>query len=71
MTRRETGRNGEVHVVRPQILADGGYQGIRRIYSEAIIPHRKPSHGRLTDEQRESNRLLSQDRVIVERFLRE
>lgn len=50
MTRRETTQNGEVHVVRPQILADGGYQGIRRIYPEAIIPRRKPPYGRLTNE---------------------
>ena len=68
MTRYETGNDGERIATRPQILADGGYNGIRRIYCEAVIPHKKPPHGRLTEEQREANRSLGQDRVVVERF---
>ena len=68
MTRYETGNDGERIATRPQILADGGYNGIRRIYCEAVIPYKKPPHGRLTEEQREANRTLGQDRVVVERF---
>ena len=53
---------------RPAILADGGYAGITNNYPEAVIPRRKRPHGQLSDEDREYNRLLSHDRVIVERF---
>ena len=63
-----TNDDGLQIIVRPPILADGGYQGIHETYPEAIIPHRKPPHGRLTPEQKHENRLISQDRVVVEQF---
>ena len=68
MTRYETGNDGKCIATRPQILADGGYNGIRCIYCEAVIPHKKPPHRRLIEEQREANRFLGQDRVVVECF---
>ena len=68
LSRREKGGAGGQLITRPQILADGGYLGIHHLYPEAIIPNRKPPHGKLTEEQKAANRLLSQDRSIVERF---
>ena len=68
MGRPEHNEYGERIITRPPILADGGYLGIRTTYPEAIIPIRKPPNQHLTPTQKESNRLLSQDRVIVERF---
>lgn len=69
MARCEVGNDGERIATGPQIPAGGGYNGIRRIYCEAVIPHKKPPHGRLTQEQREANRALGQERVVVEYFL--
>lgn len=54
--------------MRPAILADGGYAGIHTSYPEAIIPKRRRPNTPLRDEDREFNRLLSHDRVVVERF---
>lgn len=68
MAHSEENEFGERVMVRPPILADGGYLGIRTTYPEAIIPIRRLPNRQLTPEQRESNRLLSQDRSIVERF---
>ena len=53
---------------RPTILADGGYAGIHSSYPEAIIPRRRRPNQHLTEEDREFNRNISHDRVIVERF---
>ena len=49
-------------------MTDGSYLGIRHIYPEAAIPRRRLPHRQLGEEQREFNKLLSQDRVVVERF---
>ena len=68
LSRREKGGTGGQVITRPQILADGGYLGIHHLYPEAVIPNRKPPHGKLTEEQKVTNRLLSQDRSVVERF---
>ena len=40
----------------------------QKTYPEAITPYRKPIHGHLTQDQRNVNREISQDRVVVERF---
>ena len=68
MAKQEVDSEGIPIIVRPQILADGGYAGIRDTYPEAVIPFRKPQHGSLTNHQKKINREISQDRVIVERF---
>ena len=52
----------------PKILADGGYLGMVQTYSNVVIPVRKAPGGSLTSAQKEFNRLLSQDRSVVERF---
>ena len=68
MTVQDTDLDGSPILIRPPLLADGGYLGIRTTYPEAVIPYRKSPHKGLTFEQKEANRLLSQDRVVVERF---
>jgi hypothetical protein len=50
------------------ILADLGYQGILHTCQGAILPHKKPPGRELTDEQKEHNRLVAKDRVIVENY---
>jgi hypothetical protein len=51
------------------IMGDLGYQGIQRSCPGAVLPHKKPPGGHLTREQKEANRLLSHDRVLVDNFL--
>ena len=63
-----TQEDGSRIPTRPSILADGGYAGINNSYPEAVIPRRRRPHQTLSDEDREFNRRLGHDRVVVERF---
>lgn len=47
------------------MLGAAGFQGIQHAHS-AILPHKKPKGGTLTDAQKVRNRQISQVRVIVE-----
>lgn len=49
-------------------LFDKGYIGIRAIYATAVLPHKKPPHQDLTRAQKDYNRLVSEDRILVERW---
>lgn len=49
-------------------LFDKGYIGISGIYPTAVIPHKKPPHQELTDAQKNYNRIISEDRILVERW---
>ena len=68
MTFSSNSRLGLCVSLRPQILADGGYQGIHLTYPEAVIPIRKPRGGTLNQTERETNRIIGCDRCIVECF---
>jgi len=48
------------------VLADSGYQGIKNIHEQSEIPKKKPKGGELTEQEKESNKILSKVRVIVE-----
>jgi hypothetical protein len=50
------------------ILADLGYQGILQTCQGAILPYKKLPGRELTEEQKEHNRLLAVDRVIIENY---
>lgn len=47
------------------IMGDSGYQGIQKDH-RAVLPHKKPKGGTLTDVQKAHNRRLSRVRVVVE-----
>lgn len=63
-----TQEDGSRIPTRPTILADGGYAGNNNPYPEAATPRRRRPHQTLSDEDREFNRRLGHDRVVVERF---
>ncbi len=63
-----TREDGSRIPTRPTILADGGYAGINNSYPEAATPRRRWLHQTLSDEDREFNRHLVHDRVVVEGF---
>ena len=48
------------------MLADKGYQGILKIHEKSVTPIKKPPGGKLTREQKRSNRELNRLRVAVE-----
>ena len=48
------------------MLDDSGYQGIKNIIPEAVIPHKKPKNKDLDEQQKAFNKNLSSKRVIIE-----
>ena len=48
------------------MLGDKGYQGILKIHENSATPIKKPKGGKLTKEQKRSNRELNRLRVAVE-----
>jgi len=48
------------------ILADSGYQGIKKIHTNSIIPHKRKKNKPLTQEEKQANCLISKKRIIIE-----
>lgn len=48
------------------IEVDLGFLGLHKQYDNIRIPHKKPKGGRLTEQQKADNRVLSQSRVTCE-----
>ncbi len=49
-----------------QSLADKGYQGLQKLHANSQIPIKKPKGGQLSKENKRFNRVLSQQRIVVE-----
>ena len=62
MSRRNIGQAGK-------ILADSGYQGIMKMYSQAQIPRKSRKLKPLTLEDKSYNHVLSKERIKVENIL--
>ena len=55
------------HVPRDAVvLADSGYQGMQKLHTKTVLPHKRRSKEKLTPEQKVHNRALSSKRVFVE-----
>ncbi len=52
------------------LLADSGYQGLRREHENSQTPTKKPKGGELSPAQRRANRELSRTRIMVENVIR-
>lgn len=52
------------------LLADSGYQGLKKLHENSNLPKKKPKKGNLTKEEKAANRELSSSRVIVENVIR-
>lgn len=48
------------------IQGDSGFDGLQRDYVNVEVSHKKPKGGELTAEQKEENRALAKERVVVE-----
>ena len=53
-----------------EILADKGYQGIKKIHNSSYTPKKKPKNKSLTSQEKEYNRELAKRRIYVEHVIR-
>ncbi len=53
-----------------QCLADSGYQGLLELHENSRTPFKKPKGGDLTAEQKQFNRELASERVVIEHIIR-
>lgn len=53
------------------MIADTGYQGLKKIHKNSLTPIRKKKNIPLTKEQKRQNRELSKQRMLVENVIRE
>jgi IS5 family transposase len=49
-----------------KIGGDKGYQGIQKWHSNSQTPHKKPRGRALSKVQKQENRLLASERIVVE-----
>ena len=53
-----------------EILADKGYQGIKKIHSLSFTPKKKPKKKSLTLKEKEYNQELAKQRIYIEHVIR-
>jgi hypothetical protein len=53
-----------------ECLADSGYQGLLELHENSRTPFKKPKGGELTAEQKEFNKALASERIVVEHIIR-
>jgi IS5 family transposase len=49
-----------------ELLADKGYQGIKKLHEKSRIPFKKKKKTSLSQEQKKFNRQLAKERIVVE-----
>ncbi len=54
-----------------RIKGDLGFQGIKELYPNAELPYKSSKHHPLTKEQKQFNRQLAKERIVVEHNNRE
>jgi len=64
-------KTSKVHVLETiKMLADSGYQGLKKIHPNAELPKRNTKKNPLTKEEKKINHRISSDRVLVENVIR-
>lgn len=53
-----------------KVLADSGYQGIKKIHNNSDLPKRNTKKNPLTDDEKKINHQISSERVLVENVIR-
>jgi len=53
-----------------ECLADSGYQGLLELHAKARTPFKKPKGGKLSEEQKQFNKQLARERVVIEHIIR-
>jgi transposase len=52
------------------LIADKGYQGIKKLHKNSETPDKKPRGKELTKEQKQSNRTVAKERIVIEHTFR-
>jgi hypothetical protein len=47
-------------------LEDSGYQGISKFHKNSRLPKKKPRGGKLTRQEKRSNRTLARRQIVIE-----
>ena len=53
-----------------KMLADSGYQGLKKIHTNSELPKRNSKKNPLTKQERKQNHQISSERVLVENVIR-
>jgi hypothetical protein len=53
-----------------ECLADSGYQGLLNLHKNSRTPIKKPKGGELTEEEKQFNKELAKERVVIEHIIR-
>ena len=53
-----------------KILADSGYQGLKKLHANSELPKRNSKKHPLTKQEKEQNHKISSERVLVENIIR-
>lgn len=53
-----------------KILADSGYQGLKKLHYNSELPKRNSKKNPLTEEDKKRNHEISSERVLVENIIR-
>ena len=53
-----------------ECLGDSGYQGLLALHENSRTPFKKPKGGELSEEQKQFNRELASERVVIEHITR-
>lgn len=49
-----------------KIQGDSGYQGILKLHKNSETPKKKPKGGELTNQEKDENRRISRERILIE-----
>jgi IS5 family transposase len=64
-------KNSKVYVKENvKLLADSGYQGLKKLHANSGLPKRNSKKHPLTKQEKEQNRQISSERVLVENVIR-
>jgi IS5 family transposase len=64
-------KNSQIRLSKEQeLLGDKGYQGIQALHKNSRTPDKKPKKKELTSEQKQANRQLAQQRIVIEHIHR-
>ncbi len=65
LRKSKIGMNQEV-----ELLGDKGYQGVKNIHTNSRTPLKKPKNKKLSQAEKNFNRQLAKDRIIIENIHR-
>ena len=64
-------KNSKVHIKETaKVLADSGYQGIKKFHQNSDLPKKNSKKRPLTKQEQKENHQISSERVLVENVIR-